>query len=57
MGEVAGEGGYSITLTERRLVAEGTMAFYFEKPPQFAFTSGQFVDLTLPQPSETDAAG
>ena len=49
--------GYSITLTERRLVAEGTMAFYFDKPSQFAFTPGQFVDLTLPQPSETDAAG
>ncbi len=57
MGEAAGENGYSIALTERRLVAEGTMAFYFDKPPQFAFTSGQFVDLTLPHPSETDAEG
>ncbi len=57
MGEAADESGYSITLTERRLVAEGTMAFYFDKPSQFAFTPGQFVDLTLPQPSETDAAG
>ena len=57
MGEVTGESGYSITLTERRLVAEGTMAFYFDKPPQFTFTPGQFVDLTLPQPSETDSAG
>jgi len=57
MGEAASENGYSITLTERRLVAEGTMAFYFDKPTQFAFTPGQFVDLTLPQPSETDAAG
>ena len=33
------------------------MAFYFDKPAQFAFTPGQFVDLTLLQPSETDAAG
>ena len=57
MGAAVGENGYSITLTERRLVAEGTMAFYFDKPAQFAFTPGQFVDLTLPQPSETDAAG
>ena len=57
MGEAASENGYSITLTERRLVAEGTMAFYFDKPTQFAFTPGQFVDLTLPEPSETDAAG
>lgn len=57
MGEAVGENGYSITLTERRLVAEGTMAFYFDKPLQFVFTPGQFVDLTLPHPSETDAEG
>ena len=57
MGEAVTEDGYLITLTERRLVAEGTMAFYFDKPSQFVFTPGQFVDLTLPHPSETDAAG
>ncbi len=57
MGEAAGESGYSVTLTARRLVAEGTMAFYFDKPMQCVFSPGQFVDLTLPQPSETDAAG
>ena len=57
MGEAASENGYSIRLTERRLVAEGTMAFYFDKPTQFVFTPGQFVDLTLPHPSETNAAG
>jgi len=57
MSEAVNENGYSVTLTERRLVAEGTMAFYFDKPPQFVFASGQFVDLTLLQPSETDAEG
>ena len=57
MGDAESENGYSITLIERRLVAEGTMAFYFDKPPQFVFTPGQFVDLTLPQPSETAAEG
>ncbi len=57
MNETASEDGYAVTLTDRRLVAEGTMAFYFEKPAQFAFAPGQFVDLTLLQPSETDAAG
>ena len=51
MGEAVSENGYSITLSERRLVAEGTMAFYFDKPSQFVFTPGQFVDLTLPHPS------
>ncbi len=57
MSGAESEQGYSITLTERRLVAEGTMAFYFDKPAQFVFTPGQFVDLTLLQPSETDDAG
>lgn len=57
MNEVVNEDGYAVTLIERRLVAEGTMAFYFDKPAQFVFSPGQFVDLTLPQPSETDAAG
>ncbi len=57
MSEAVNENGYTVTLTERRLVAEGTMAFYFDKPPQFVFAPGQFVDLTLLQPSETDAEG
>jgi len=57
MSEALNEDGYLVTLTERRLVAEGTMAFHFEKPGQFVFRPGQFVDLTLLQPSETDAAG
>lgn len=57
MSEAVNENGYSGTLTERRLVADGTMAFHFDKPAQFVFAPGQFVDLTLLQPSETDAAG
>lgn len=57
MSDARNENGYTVTLTERRLVAEGTMAFHFAKPAQFVFTPGQFVDLTLLQPSETDAAG
>ncbi|MCW5797127.1 MAG: FAD-dependent oxidoreductase [Nitrospira sp.] len=57
MGEATSQNGYSIGLTERRLVAEGTMAFHFDKPAGFVFTPGQFVDLTLTEPSETDAAG
>ena len=57
MSEALNENGYTVALTERRLVAEGTMAFHFERPAQFVFMPGQFVDLTLLQPSETDAAG
>jgi ferredoxin-NADP reductase len=44
-------------LKRREDVAEGTMAFHFEKPASFAFTAGQFVDIGLLNPSETDAEG
>lgn len=57
MSDALNENEYTVPLIERRLVAEGTMAFHFEKPAQFVFTPGQFVDLTLLRPSETDAAG
>jgi ferredoxin-NADP reductase len=44
-------------LLRREEVAEGTMAFYFEKPSGFKFKAGQFVDVTLIEPTETDAEG
>ena len=44
-------------LQNRREVAQGTMAFRFEKPPGWVFTSGQFLDMTLVDPPETDAEG
>lgn len=48
---------YTVKLTDRLDVAEGTMGFRFEKPAGFLFTPGQFVDLTLLHLSATDAAG
>ena len=45
------------TLVSREEVAEGTMAFHFEKPLGFKFKSGQFADVTLIDPPETDAEG
>jgi ferredoxin-NADP reductase len=48
---------HTVTLMHRQDVAEGTMAFRFEKPAHFVFTPGQFVELTLVDPSETDAEG
>lgn len=33
------------------------MAFEFEKPSDWTFTAGQFIDITLPNPSETDSEG
>jgi ferredoxin-NADP reductase len=48
---------YKIKLKNRRQIAEGTMAFHFEKPEGFAYKAGQFGDFTLIDPSETDAEG
>jgi ferredoxin-NADP reductase len=35
------------TLLGRTEVAEGTMAFQFERPTHFVFKAGQYIDLTL----------
>ncbi len=48
---------YSVQLKDRKEVASGTMAFYFEKPKGFDFKAGQFMELTLLDPPETDAEG
>jgi ferredoxin-NADP reductase len=48
---------YKIKLKDRRQIAEGTMAFCFEKPEGFAYKAGQFADYTLINPAETDAEG
>src|ERR1041384_6306370 len=44
-------------LKSRQEVAEGTMAFQFEKPAGWTFKAGQFIDIPLLEPSETDAEG
>jgi ferredoxin-NADP reductase len=44
-------------LLSRHEVAEGTTAFRFEKPSNWTFKSGQYLDMTLLDPSETDAEG
>jgi ferredoxin-NADP reductase len=48
---------YNIKLLDRKEVAEGTMAFTFEKPEGFTFKSGQYGEFTLINPTETDAEG
>ncbi|MBS0169569.1 MAG: FAD-dependent oxidoreductase [Nitrospira sp.] len=48
---------YTVKLSRRQTVAEGTMAFYFDKPTGFAFTPGQFVDVTLPHLPDSDTGG
>jgi ferredoxin-NADP reductase len=49
--------GFTCALTDRREVAEGTMAFRFEKPRGWTFKAGQYLDMTLLNPSEMDSEG
>ena len=44
-------------LRRREQIAEGTMAFHFDKPQGFEFRAGQSIDWTLLDPPETDAEG
>jgi ferredoxin-NADP reductase len=49
--------GYESRLLSRVEVAEGTMAFHFEKPAHFDFRPGQAADVTQSNPPETDMEG
>ncbi len=57
MGPAAEQTFQTVRMTDRFAVAEGTVAFCFEKPPGFTFTPGQFVEMSLVNPSETDEEG
>ncbi|MGE5640530.1 MAG: ferredoxin--NADP reductase [Clostridia bacterium] len=48
---------YETRLLRRETVAEGTVAFYFERPAGFAFEAGQNVTLSLIDPPESDSLG
>jgi ferredoxin-NADP reductase len=48
---------YKTILRRKGEIADGTMAFHFEKPGGFTFKAGQFGDFTLINPFETDAEG
>ena len=48
---------YKTKLVKKENIAEGTMAFYFEKPKDFNFIAGQYMTVTLLNPPETDAEG
>lgn len=48
---------HKIRLKNRIQLAEGTMAFHFEKPEGFVYKAGQFADYSLIDPAETDAEG
>ncbi len=48
---------YDIKIKRKESVANGTMAYYFDKPDSFEFRAGQFADYTFTNPPETDAEG
>jgi ferredoxin-NADP reductase len=48
---------YPTTLLGRTEVAEGTLAFRFEKPRHFVFKAGQYIDLVLPGSESGSANG
>lgn len=48
---------HMLKLTERIEVAQGTLEFRFEKPAGLSFKAGQFMELVLIDPPETDAEG
>ena len=57
MGDPAQSQGFLTKLVERREVADGTMAFLFEKPDGWTFKAGQFIEIGLINPTETDSEG
>jgi ferredoxin-NADP reductase len=57
MSTAAASPGFMCKLKDRKEVADGTMAFQFEKPSGWTFKAGQYLDMTLLDPSETDSEG
>lgn len=48
---------FEVALKGKKQIAEGTMAFVFEKPEGFRFKAGQHIRMTLINPPETDSEG
>jgi ferredoxin-NADP reductase len=48
---------YELKLLKKELVAKETMAFHWERPEGFEFKAGQFGDMILINPPETDEKG
>lgn len=48
---------YTTRLIRKEEIADGTMAFHFEKPEGFTFKAGQFLDWAIVDPKENDKEG
>lgn len=53
----AAQHDFLVRLGDRKEIAERTIAYRFEKPPDFVFKPGQFIEVTLLNPPRTDAEG
>jgi ferredoxin-NADP reductase len=49
--------GFMCNLKRWQEIAEGIIAFQFEKPTGWTFKPGQYLDMMLLEPSETDSEG
>src|SRR4051812_10194147 len=47
----------TVRLQRREQLAQGTMAFHFDKPAGFRFKPGQAIDLILPDPAVSGTEG
>ena len=48
---------HKVSLKAQKTLCAGTTAFYFEKPEGFQFEAGQFANLTLVTPHDSDLKG
>ena len=48
---------FTTKLIAKNTIAEGTMDFHFKKPEGYEWKAGQFIDITLIDPRETDGEG
>ena len=48
---------FNFTINKKEEIANGTTAFYFEKPEGFEFRAGQFADFVINEPETTDDEG
>lgn len=48
---------FEAPLISREMVADRTMSFRWAKPADWTYRAGQFIDITLHDPPETDAEG
>lgn len=48
---------YELQLLKKETIADNTMAFHWKRPEGFDFRAGQFGDMTLENPPESDEKG